>query len=66
MPCKKCGLEHQREYTSEMNVHFQQQSDFDRQAVLLFPKLLVCLECGFTEFTISQSELPLLAKRAEA
>lgn len=66
MPCKKCGSGQQREYTSEMGVHVEEHGDLDRQAVLLFPRLLVCLECGFTEFTLSESELPLLARRAEA
>jgi hypothetical protein len=50
------------EYGAEINVHFLERRDLDREAVLLFPKLLVCLKCGFTEFTISQSELPLLSK----
>jgi hypothetical protein len=63
MPCKKCGSEQLTEYGSEINVHFPAYSDLDNQAVLLFPNLLVCLKCGFTEFTLSQSDLPLLSKR---
>ena len=63
MPCKKCGSEQLEEYSSEINVHFPAYTDLDKQAVLLFPNLLVCLKCGFTEFTLSQSELPLLLKR---
>jgi hypothetical protein len=64
MPCKKCGSEHQAEYGSEINVHFPAGNDLDKEALLVFPKLLVCLKCGFTEFTISESELPLLTDRA--
>ena len=63
MSCKKCGSEQQVEYSSEINIHFPAYSDLEKQAVLLFPNLLVCLKCGFTEFTLSQSELPLLSKR---
>jgi hypothetical protein len=63
MPCKKCGSEHQAEYGSEINVHAPAGNDLDKEALLLFPKLLVCLKCGFTEFTLSESELPLLANR---
>jgi hypothetical protein len=62
MPCKRCGSELGTEYGSEINVHFQGHSDRDNQAVLLFPKLLVCLKCGFSEFTLSESELRLLSK----
>jgi hypothetical protein len=64
MPCKKCGSEHQAEYGSEINVHSSAGNDLDKEALLVFPKLLVCLKCGFTEFTLSESELPLLTDRA--
>jgi hypothetical protein len=64
MPCKKCGSEDQAEYGSEINVHSPVRNDLNNEAVLLFPKLLVCLKCGFTEFTLSESELPLLANRS--
>jgi predicted nucleic-acid-binding Zn-ribbon protein len=63
MSCKKCGSEHLTEYGSEINVHAPGQGDLDKPAVLLFPKLLVCLQCGFTEFTLSENELPLLTNR---
>jgi len=64
MPCKKCGSEHQAEYGSEINVHSPASNDLEKEALLIFPKLLVCLKCGFTEFTLSESELPLLSDRA--
>ena len=63
MPCRKCGSEHLTEYGSEISVQSQGHSELDKPAVLFFPKLLVCLRCGFTEFTLLQSELPLLLKR---
>jgi hypothetical protein len=28
----------------------------------MFPKLAVCLDCGFTEFTVPESELRVLVK----
>ena len=62
MPSKKCGSEHQTEFDAEMNVHFPGPGSRDEQAVLLNPKLLVCLDCGFAEFTISRKELPSLAR----
>ena len=64
MPCKNCGSEQLTEYGSEINVQFPAYSDLGKQAVLLFPNLLVCLKCGFTEFTLSQSDLPLLSRRS--
>jgi predicted nucleic-acid-binding Zn-ribbon protein len=64
MPCKKCGSEDQTEFGAEVNLHFQGNSERDKQAILLFPKLLVCMECGFTEFVISETDLPHLSMRA--
>ena len=61
MPCKKCGSEHQTEFSAEINVHLPGHKGLDKAAVLIFPKLLVCLGCGFTEFTIAENELPRLA-----
>jgi len=65
MNCKKCGSEDRTQYGSEINVHFQGSSDPDKQAVLLFPTLWVCLKCGFAEFTLSEAEIGLLSKRVE-
>jgi hypothetical protein len=62
MPCKKCVSEHQKEFDAEVNVHFPGPGGRDKTAILLYPKLLVCLDCGFTELTISRKELPSLAR----
>ena len=40
--------------------------NLDKPAVFLFPKLLVCLDCGFTEFTITKTDLRLLGAGVEA
>lgn len=62
MPCMKCGSEHQTEFDAEMNVHFPGSRGRDKAAVLLYPRLLVCLDCGFTELMISRKELPSLVE----
>jgi len=65
MPCKKCGSDQRSEFASEINLHFPDLRDPDEQAILLFPRLLVCLTCGFSEFFLSPNELPLVTKRVE-
>ena len=60
MQCKSCGSHNQTEFNAEINVHFPGLKNVDKPAVLVFPKLLLCLDCGFTEFTLSESELHLL------
>jgi hypothetical protein len=60
MTCRSCGSQNQTEFGGEINVHFPGLKNLDKPAVLLFPKLLVCLDCGFTEFTITKTDLRLL------
>jgi hypothetical protein len=60
MQCKVCGSHNQTEFNAEINVHFPGLKNVDKPAVLVFPKLLLCLDCGFTEFTLSETELHLL------
>lgn len=43
-----------------MNLHIRGALGTDKPAVLLFPTVVVCLNCGSTEFDIPQSELRLL------
>ena len=62
MPCQKCGSEQQSKFGAEINVHFPGHEGQDKASTLIFPELLVCLECGFTELTISKRELPSLAR----
>jgi hypothetical protein len=66
MSCRSCRSENQTELGSEINIHFPEPEALDQPAILVFPKLLVCLRCGFTEFSISETELHRLAKDAAA
>jgi hypothetical protein len=60
MSCLSCESSNQAEFTAEMNLHFRGLRHIDNPGVLLFPKVSVCLDCGFSKFTISQSELQKL------
>jgi hypothetical protein len=66
MTCKSCSSENQRKFTSEINIHFPGLKNLDRPTVLVFPKLLVCMDCGFTEFAIPEAELQRLGKDTAA
>jgi len=44
-----------------MIIHFSGLRNIDNPGILAFPKVLVCLDCGFSQFTISNTELALLA-----
>lgn len=64
MACKSSGSGNQNEFGAEINIHFPGLKNLDKPAVLVFPKLVVCLDCGFTEFNLAEAEMPLLRKSA--
>jgi hypothetical protein len=66
MTCKSCTSENHRKFSSEINVHFPGLKNLDKSPVFVLPKLLVRVDCGFTEFAIPEGELRLLGKDAMA
>ena len=62
MPCKSCQSENQRTLNGEIAIHFPGLDGLTKPIVWVFPKLLVCLNCGFTEFAIPEAELRQLAE----
>jgi len=57
MNCRSCGSGNRREFGTEINIHFPGLEGLDKPAVLVFPKVVVCLDCGFTQFTLPETEL---------
>ena len=45
-----------------MSVHVLGVENVDKPVVWVFPKVLVCMDCGFTELTIAENELRQLGK----
>jgi hypothetical protein len=62
MACNSCGSANQGKFTCEIDIHFPGLSDAKKSPVLVYPELLVCLNCGKAEFTVPKGELALLAK----
>jgi hypothetical protein len=60
MSCSSCTSGNQAEFTAEINIHFPGLKNLDKHSVFVFPKLLVCLDCGCSWFTIREAELRLL------
>ena len=61
MTCKSCASESPLKFGAEMIVHFPGLEGLDKPIVWVFPKLLVCMDCGFAEFAIPETEFALLA-----
>jgi hypothetical protein len=62
MPCPSCLSGNQAKFPSEINVHFPGSKNWTQPTVLVFPTILVCLDCGASLFTISKDELARLAE----
>ena len=66
MACLLCASSNQAEFGGEILIHFNGLKNLDKTPVWVFPKLLVCLDCGSSPFSVRQSELALLASTAQA
>jgi hypothetical protein len=60
--CRSCGSDKQSKFTAEIAIHFPGMSGLEKPIVWVFPKLLVCLNCGNAELSVPESELGVLAK----
>jgi len=60
MSCGLCGSGNEAEFSAEMIIHFSGIKNLDKPGVWAFPKLLVCLDCGFSRFTVPEAALALL------
>ena len=62
MNCAHCSSNALAEFPAEIMVHCVGIENINFPGVLIFPKLLVCLECGSTQFVIPQAELQQLTQ----
>jgi hypothetical protein len=60
MHCVRCDSGNQVEFPSEIAIHFSGRENLDKPHVFVFPKILVCLNCGFSGFVVSEKDLGLL------
>ena len=62
MSCLICGSGNDAELAAEMTIHFSGLKNLDNPGVLVCTKLLVCLDCGFSRFTVPEAALASVAK----
>jgi len=60
MPCKGCQSDKQRIFNSEIAIHFPGLEGLDKSIVWVFPKVVVCVHCGFAEFAVPEREMRVL------
>jgi len=59
MGCKQCASE-VKDFNGELAIHFPGLEGLDKPIVWVFPKLRVCLGCGFAEFVVPDEQLEQL------
>jgi hypothetical protein len=56
-----CASSKEAEFNAEISIHFPGPKNVDKPSVWVFPRILVCLDCGFSRFVVPETELALLA-----
>ncbi len=64
MSCTRCLSLHQTELDSEINLHFRGLPNLGEPGMFVFPKILVCLDCGLSEFVIEKGELAHIGEKS--
>ena len=64
--CRSCQSANRSSFNGEIAIHFPGLEGLDRPIVWTFPKLLVCLNCGLTEFAIPETELRVLRDESDS
>lgn len=55
MKCPSCGSDDQAEFASEMSIHLRRSSR--QPGTLVLQTILICMDCGFSQFTMPEAEL---------
>lgn len=55
--CVSCRSSNESTFVAEINIHFPELKNLNKPSVLVFPKLTICLDCGFTHYTLPEREL---------
>jgi hypothetical protein len=66
LPCKSCGKDSHGSFPGEIAIHFPGLKNIDKPTVVVFPELVICLNCGLVAFTVPEDELRLLARNSAA
>lgn len=66
MSCKRCYSHNQSDFGGEVAMHFPGLKGLDKPIVWVFPELKVCLDCGFSDFTVPERELRVLEQGMSA
>jgi len=62
--CRSCGANPEvRTLNAEIAIHFSGLDALNKPIVWVFPKIVVCLDCGFAEFSVPDEQRKMLRER---
>jgi len=65
-PCPSCASPRKTEFLGEICLHFPGGLEsLDRPLVWAFPKVVVCLECGWAQFAVPEAEVKVIQQNLE-
>lgn len=54
--CERCAADSLKDFNGEVAVHFPGREGLNKPIVWVFPKLTICLHCGFAEFVLPEEQ----------
>jgi len=57
MICAQCQSSRRADLPAEVLLHFSGIANIDNPGVLMFPKVSVCLDCGFSWFVAPEAQV---------
>lgn len=67
MKCLLCAADNRADFSAEIHIHFPFRKDLVKPGVFLFPKVMICLNCGALSVKVPETELrELAASRGES
>jgi hypothetical protein len=60
--CQSCGSEKMSKFDAEVGIHFPGLKNIDKPTIFVFPKILICLNCGMAQFAVPEAQLRLLVE----
>ena len=61
MNCASCASNNQAEFPTEMSIHLRRNPG--QAGTLVFQTVLICMDCGFSQFAVPEIELRELVYR---
>ena len=56
MSCTQCASDEIKAFNGEVAIHFPGLKGLEQPIVWVFPKMMVCLHCGFAEFIVPEEQ----------